>query len=155
MNKRWIIILAAFVALLILIQFYQPAKNEAKSATEDDIVYHVSIPAHVKKKLVSACYDCHSNKTHYPFYARIAPVSWIIGSHIKNGKENLNFSEWARYDKRKQLKILSEICDEVKSGDMPIRGYVFMHSSAIINEKELADICTWTETAAEEVLNNP
>lgn len=151
MKKAWIILGSVFF-IFIVIQFFQPEKNDKVPNPQNDIVFAVDIPAPVKKKIVDACYDCHSNRTKYPFYNRVAPVSWLLANHIKEGKEHLNFSEWASYEKKKQIKLLSEICDEISSGEMPLKGYVFMHSRAVINEKEIEEICRWTETASEQIM---
>jgi hypothetical protein len=78
----------------------------------------------------------------------------MLANHIKEGKEHLNFSEWAGYDRKEQIKLLTAICEEITTGEMPMKGYVFMHSRAIINEKELEEICKWTEAASEQVLEN-
>jgi hypothetical protein len=137
---------------LIVIQFFQPEKNQAP-VNENEIVYHVKIPPLVKKKLVASCYDCHSNNTRYPWYGRIAPVSWLLDDHIRVGKENLNFSEWGAYSKRKQIGLLDEICEVTADRSMPLKGYVKMHKEAIIQEHDIRDICDWAETAVEEVLS--
>jgi hypothetical protein len=152
MKKAWIVI-GSFFALFILIQFFQPAKNDKIANPKNDIVFSLQIPTNVKQKIVNACYDCHSEKTAYPFYNRIAPVSWMLARHIREGKEHLNFSAWANYDKKKQIKLLGDICDEITAGEMPVKSYVLMHSRAVINKKELADICAWTEQAAEEIMS--
>lgn len=153
MGKKWFIVIAVLLVAFLIMQVFQPEKNTSKSASQDEIMFQVTIPASVKKKLVNACYDCHSDNTRYPFYSRVAPVSWMIGNHIREGKEKLNFSAWASYDKRRQLKLLTEICDVVTLGEMPLKGYVFMHSLALFNEKETEDLCSWTEAAAEEVMS--
>jgi hypothetical protein len=152
MKKVWIIIIAAVIFIFIVIQFFQPAKNDNPVNPQNDIVFKLEIPTAVKKKIVDACYDCHSNKTAYPFYNNIAPVSWILANDIKEGKGHLNFSEWANYDRKTQIKLMIKICDEIKAGEMPLKSYVFMHSKAIINPKELEEICQWTEQASEQVM---
>ena len=43
---------------------------------------------------VAACFDCHSNQTHTESWEDIAPLSWWITNHVKEGREKLNFSEW-------------------------------------------------------------
>lgn len=153
MKKTWIIIIASVIFLFFVIQFFQPAKNDNLINPQNDIVFKLDIPAAIKKKIVNACYDCHSNKTAYPFYNNIAPVSWMMARHIREGKDHLNFSEWANYDRKKQIKLLTKICDEITSGEMPLKSYVFMHKNAIIDEKELKEICTWTEQASEQVMS--
>jgi hypothetical protein len=142
--------LAVIVIALIAIQFFQPEKNESP-VNENEIVYHVEIPELVKKTLVASCYDCHSNHTRYPWYGHIAPVSWLLDSHIRNGKGNLNFSEWGTYSKRKQIGLLDEICEVTADRSMPLKGYVKLHKEAIIHDHDIRDICEWAEIAAEQV----
>jgi len=154
MNKAWIIIIGAVILIFIVIQFFQPQKNDSLVNPQNDIVFKLEVPTAVKKKIANACYDCHSNKTVYPFYNHIAPVSWLMAKHIRDGKEHLNFSEWANYDRKKQIKLLTEICEVITEDEMPMKGYVFMHSRAIINEKELKEICLWTEKAVEQVMRS-
>ena len=152
MKKAWIIIIASVVFLFIVIQFFPPAKNDNPVNPQDDIAFKLDIPAAIKNKITNACYDCHSNKTAYPFYNNIAPVSWMLARDIHKGKEHLNFSEWANYNRKEQIKLLTKICDEIKAHEMPLKSYVFMHSNAIISEKELEEICNWTEQASEQVM---
>ena len=146
--------MGSILALLIIIQFFQPEKNNTLENPQNDIIFVIEIPTAVKKKIVNACYDCHSETTVYPFYNRIAPVSWFLAKHIRDAKEHLNFSEWANYDKKKQIKLLTAICEEITEGEMPLKSYVFMHSNAIINEKEIEEICLWTEKSAEQIMNS-
>jgi hypothetical protein len=152
MKIAWIII-GSFLALFIIIQFFQPKKNDKIANLKNDIIFTVEIPTIVKKKIVDACYDCHSEETMYPCYNRIAPVSWMMARHIREGKDHLNFSAWATYDRKMQIKLLSDICDEVTAKEMPIKSYVLMHSKAVINEKEVQDICSWTDQAATQLLS--
>ncbi len=153
MKKVWII-LGSLVLVFIIMQFFRPEKNDNLVNPKNDIVFSLDVPGPVRKKLADACYDCHSNRTVYPFYSKFAPVSWMLANHIREGKEHLNFSEWAGYDRKEQIKLLTAICEEITTGEMPMKGYVFMHSRAIINEKELEEICKWTEAASEQVLEN-
>jgi cbb3-type cytochrome oxidase cytochrome c subunit len=153
MKKPWVIITLVIIAALIIIQFFQPEKNITKAATTDEIFFQVQCDQLVKKNIVNACFDCHSNNTRYPFYFKFAPVSWMMARHVKEGKSKLNFSEWAKYDKKEQLKHLDDICEVVTDGEMPLKSYTFMHSSAILNKDDVENICKWTDTASEEVFN--
>jgi hypothetical protein len=153
MKKTRLIILIVILVALVTIQFFQPEKNVAKAASTDDIFSQIETDQLVKKDIVDACYDCHSNHTRYPFYSKFAPISWMMNKHIVEGKKQLNFSEWGKYDKRTQLKLIDEICEVVITGEMPLKSYTFMHSSAILNEKEVEGICSWTDSAAEEIFS--
>jgi hypothetical protein len=152
MKKIWKIVIISVVVVLVGIQFIRPKKNDNLINPQNDIVFHLQVPTNVKKKLVDACYDCHSNKTRYPFYNNFAPISWMMANHVKNGKEHLNFSEWATYEKKEQLKLLTEICEVITNGEMPLKGYTLMHSSAVIDPGQLEAICAWTDQAGEELL---
>lgn len=76
-------------------QLYQPARN---ISFEQDITGNFTkvykVPKNVETILRTSCYDCHSNKTNYPWYSYIQPARFFMESHIKEGKENLNFNEW-------------------------------------------------------------
>jgi hypothetical protein len=149
------ILLYAGIGLLVLfivIQFFQPEKNQA-AVTTDDIVFQLEIPEGVKKSLVNSCYDCHSNQTKYPWYGRIAPFSWMMNQHIVDGKEELNFSEWATYSKRKQLGLLDEISEVVTDGSMPLESYLMLHADARLFDHQVEKINAWCEEAAEQVLD--
>ncbi len=80
---------------------------------------------------VRACYDCHSNQTVWPWYARIAPVSWLIQSDVDRGRYRLNFSEW---DRPQQKAINSG--RRIQRGSMPPWYYVWLHSKANLSSAE-------------------
>ena len=153
MKKKWAITGAVILAVFIIIQFFQPKKNISEVVSPNDIFLQLQADQPVKDKIQHVCYNCHSNNTRYPFYGYIAPVSWILNNDIHRGKRHLNFSEWANYSKKEKLEHLTDICDEVTSGDMPIKSYTIMHRHSKVNEKEVNDICAWTDSAGEEVLS--
>ena len=65
----------------------------------------------------------------------------------------MNFSEWGKYSKKDQLKLLSNISDEVTSKEMPLKRYVIMHRNARLNEKQIQEISDWTDQAGAEIMN--
>ena len=71
MKKR---ILIAAGVLLVAIQFIRPARNTGSADGPQDITHAVAVPAPVLTMLKTACYDCHSNQTAYPWYATVQPV---------------------------------------------------------------------------------
>lgn len=92
---------------------------------------------------VLACYDCHSNETNWPWYARIAPISWVLAYDVNEGREALNFSEWDRHavaidpDEPFAPKPLAErIADEIRSGAMPPGTYRLGNPAARLSEAE-------------------
>ncbi len=80
----------------------------------------VPASAAVKGILRRACYDCHSNETQWPWYGRIAPVSWLLARDVREGRAELNFSTWNQYSTQQRVKKLKESWEEVaKPRDVP------------------------------------
>lgn len=94
---------------------------------------------------VQACYDCHSNYTRWPWYASVAPVSWVVWYDVTEGREALNFTEWDRHVDDNRVdpddpfppKTLNEkIEEEIRSGRMPPRTYRLLHPEARLSDAE-------------------
>ena len=92
-----------------------------------------------------ACYDCHSNETRWPWYARIAPISFLLVRDVKEGRRELNFSVWSRYDTRRKARKLKEILKEVDGGDMPPWYYVPVHPDAKLSQLQREVIINWAK----------
>ena len=86
-----------------------------------------------------ACFDCHSNETKWPLYARIAPGSWLMARDIHNGRNHLNFSEWADVDDDEKKTDLENCWEQVESGEMPKWFYVYpLHLGARLSDADKA-----------------
>lgn len=95
----------------------------------------------VKAILQRSCYDCHSNETKWPWYSYVAPVSWWVAHDVEEGREELNFSDWDRFEKDAEIK--EEIYEEVSEKEMPLFGYLITHPKAAISDKEMAQLQAW------------
>jgi hypothetical protein len=144
----FILLLAGF----IIIQFYQPEKNTGEQLTETDLVWSTDIPSELANKLMTSCYDCHSNYTHYPWYGYISPVSWLLDKHIREGKEKLNFSIWADYSKKEKIVFLGGICNEMLDMKMPLPVYEQLHVEARLSAEDIFMICDWTDLETEKII---
>lgn len=143
MKNKIVIGLLAFVLLFGLIQFYRPEKNWQINESRGDIFYKKDADPKIVKILKTACYDCHSNNTAYPWYNNIAPVSWMIANHVNEGKEHLNFSNWDIYIPEKQHKLLDEIIEVVEEGEMPLSSYLIIHSEAKLSDSDKELLKFW------------
>jgi hypothetical protein len=93
--------------------------------------FKLDAPAEVEAIMRRACFDCHTNETRWPLYSRLAPGSWLMSRDVHNGRNHLNFSEWADVDEDERQDDLENAWDQVESGEMPPWFYVFpMHPSA-------------------------
>jgi hypothetical protein len=95
--------------------------------------------------LVRACGNCHSNHTDWPWYSHVAPVSWWIARHVREGRERLDFSEWETYSSSERHDKLESICGLISTGRMPPRLYSAMHPEAKLTEAEKKRVCAWVK----------
>ncbi len=133
------------LAVLVIIQFFHPAKNvnASPAATANDISKVYPVPDNVQKILKTSCYDCHSNNTAYPWYNNIQPVAWWLNHHVDEGKGEINFNEFASYRPGRQYKKLDEIIDQVKKDEMPLSSYTLIHKDAILTKEQGSAIMVW------------
>jgi hypothetical protein len=109
----------------------------------------VPAPPEVREVLRRSCYDCHSNETKWPWYSRIAPVSWLVAYDVHEAREHLNFSTWNRYDGGKRRDHLKEAWEEVDEGDMPLWIYPPLHPEARLSARDRALIREWAVGSGE------
>lgn len=145
-------ILLVLVIVFVVFQFIQPAYNKNRQVLPTDLTKTVSVPNDVQIVLRKACYDCHSNNTNYPWYMNVQPVGWVMASHIKDGKENLNFSEFGSYSNRKQANKLRAILQSIDDGSMPISSYAMLHADAKLDKKSNDLIREWTTKTRDSLL---
>lgn len=136
-------ILLGLLIAIIAIEFIQPARNKSGQVLPTDISKIYDVPENVQAILKRSCYDCHSNNTVYPWYSNIQPAGWWLASHIKRGKEELNFSEFGSYSNRKQRSKLFSISKSVEDGTMPFRSYTLIHTNSKLFKDDKAVIINW------------
>jgi hypothetical protein len=141
--------------IFLLIQFYQPARNvDYGQVLPSHFTKIYAVPSDVKTVLRTSCYDCHSNNTEYPWYSYIQPVRMFLDNHIHEGKENLNFSEFSNYSKRKQANKLEEIVKQIKSDEMPLSSYTLIHKKAILTQENKKLVINWMERTRDSISKN-
>ncbi len=155
MKKSIRVTFRILLAILIIIQFIRPSKNLSGN-NSNDITTKYIVPENLMHTFKTACYDCHSNHSEYPWYWNIQPVAWFMNNHIQDGKMQLNFSEFETYAIRRQYKSLDEIANEVKSGDMPLTSYTLIHTDARLSNEQRLDIQNWVAATRKEIeTHNP
>lgn len=103
----------------------------------------IAAPLEVRAVLRRACYDCHSNETTWPWYSKVAPVSWLIASHVEEGRKELNFSSWDKYSDKKKVKKLKESWEEIVEGEMPPWDFLLMHRDARLSPEDKELVHKW------------
>ncbi|WP_044398907.1 heme-binding domain-containing protein [Lacinutrix sp. Hel_I_90] len=140
-------ILVALLIVLVLMQLYRPAKNNAEYRDVAAFELETNVTSGIKTIMENNCYNCHSNKTVYPWYAEVAPVSFWINDQIEEGNEHFNVSQWLAYSNKKKDHKLDELVEEVEEGEMPLDAYTWLHGS--ITEAEKEAVIVWANKARE------
>jgi len=152
-----IVLLVAFMA----IQFVQPSKNNTNVLMTNDISTVVTVPDTVHHLLKTACYDCHSNNTNYPWYTNIQPVGWWLADHIEEGKSQLNFQEFAALKPKPggKYKTVAELqnhkLEEVRESQtdkwMPLDSYTWIHKEAKLTDGQRKLLMDWVDSASAQI----
>jgi hypothetical protein len=107
----------------------------------------IAAPAQIQALLTRACYDCHSNQTRWPWYSRVAPVSWLVARDVALGRKELNFSEWGTYYPQTRRRKLQWMGRALRARSMPPWVYRLMHPGARLTGAERALLDRWIESA--------
>jgi len=144
MTKRNILI--ALAVVLGIMQFFPIDKSNPPLDQTKDFLTMENTPVELAQLFKTACYDCHSDETKYPWYTSLAPVSWFIKGHIDEGREHLNFSTWGDYDAKQKTHKIEEIIEVVDGKEMPMLTYWMIHWDAKISVEQRTQITDWMKT---------
>lgn len=140
-------ILLALAGILLVIQFFRPDTSVPNVYPSQDIRNALQPPADVTSILEAACYDCHSYETRYPWYNHIAPVSWWLANHVREGREHLNFNTFGTLPAEDRAHALEEIVETVEKGEMPLGSYTWTHADARLSAEQKATLVAWAKGA--------
>lgn len=144
-------ILLVLILVFIGLQFIPSARNYSGQMDKNDIQKALKIPEEVQAILVSSCYDCHSNNTRYPWYAKIQPVRYMLDKHVNEGKENLNLSEFGSYSTRRKPNKLRSMANSITDESMPLWSYTLIHRNATLTPVEKNLLLNWLEKAQDSL----
>lgn len=142
-----IIVVVLFVGF-VAIQFIRPDRTNPPIIAERTLEATTEVPENVKAILSRSCADCHSNNTYYPWYSQIAPASWFLANHVSEGRRELNFSEWATYERRKKKRKMEEVCEQIETRQMPLPSYLWIHRDAAMSDGDIKTLCDWANAEA-------
>ncbi len=139
------ILMWVFGALLLL-QAIQIDIPEHEAIDPKEVI---QAPEEIMTMFKTSCYDCHSYETKMPWYGNIAPLSWEVRSHIKQGRAWLNFQKWGSYDEEKKQKLYKGIAKSI-SLSMPIPMYLNLHEEAKLTRAQRNSIRKWAQSYIKE-----
>ena len=141
MSKRLKQVLVAFVVVFAAAQFIRPERANPVTNENRTIQAQVGATSGLVAVLDRACSDCHSNRTVWPWYAQIAPLSWLMKYGVTEGRKAVNFSEWGAYSPEQQRQLLAASCQDATKGKMPGSAWTMLHPEARLSTNDVDTIC--------------
>ena len=145
MKKK--IIWGSFIAILVTLLAIQRVEVTPNNSGIDSLDVMKGFPTshRVKTLLQTACYDCHSNTTTYPWYAKYQPVGMWLVNHVEDGKKHLNFNEFLGYRPWRQYHKMEETVEMVEEEEMPMNSYTWMHEGARFEKEDRQSLVLWAK----------
>ena len=139
MKRHYVVGMTVAASLVGLIQLVPVAR------TNPPISKDLSAPPTIESILRRGCYDCHSNETRWPWYAHLAPASWIVARDVNQGRKHLNFSTWDKYsdDPGTVIRKLKRVGELSANGQMPRWYYLPAHPMARLSGADREVIAKW------------
>jgi hypothetical protein len=126
--KRFTRLGVAAVILFALIQFVPYGRDHENPPV-------IAEPAwdspQTRELFFRACKDCHSHETNWPWYASIAPISWMMQYDIDEGRSHFNVSRWGQ-----GKQDADEAAGMLRKGEMPPWFYLPAHPEAQLTDAE-------------------
>ena len=136
----------ALVLIFAGLQFVQPARTNPP--VKIDFLKASAAPPDVAALFRAACYDCHSDETRWPWYSRVAPVSWQVAQDVNHGRRHVNLSEWPADNPDLARKKIENMSDEIDDGDMPLKKYTLIHRDARLTAEQRDTLTDWLDARA-------
>jgi hypothetical protein len=129
------IVLVVGIVVFAVIQLIPYGKNHTNPPVASEINWDSQQTHDLAQR---ACFDCHSNETVWPWYSKIAPVSWLVYHDVEEGRNRFNFSDW----QNSNMNDPTEFEDAIVGGEMPPFQYLLMHSNAKLTSTEVDQLIT-------------
>jgi hypothetical protein len=134
----------AAVAVVVLFagaQLFNPDRTNPPTDPSRTLAAHAATQPALAAVINRSCGDCHSNATTWPWYAKIAPLSWAMAYGVNAGRNAVNFSEWAAYSAEQQRSLLAASCSDASHGKMPDGFWTFLHPDTRLAAGDIETIC--------------
>jgi hypothetical protein len=130
----------------LVIQLFRPDRTNPKVDPARTIQALMNPPADVMAILDRSCGDCHSSHTRWPWYTNVAPVSWFVAGHVKEGRQHLNLDDWAKVSPDRWARKARGLCNITKKNAMPLASYLIIHKDAKVSDADKQTLCAWADS---------
>jgi predicted Fe-S protein YdhL (DUF1289 family) len=138
--KSGLIFAGLLGAICSFVHPYGPVKG---LKSDRPLLDDAAINSAIAQVLERSCQNCHSERTEWPWYSYVAPVSWLVEKDVKNGRSHLDMSRWEAYTPDEQVEILTKLGVEVRNRRMPLPQYVRLHPDAKLSDEDVQQLYAW------------
>jgi len=132
------------VVWLLASVLVHPLPHEASDRAGAPLLLGADVPPSVGAVFTRSCINCHSEKTRWPWYSYVAPISWLVENDVKRARARLNLSRWDRLDAVEQRSLLTAIATVVENREMPLHRYVVFHPEVRVSTEHSVQVIEWT-----------
>jgi hypothetical protein len=136
---------------VVALQFSNPAHTNPAIIPGHDMMASNAPPPRVAALLKSACYDCHSSETKWPWYSYVAPLSWPLVGHVNDARESFSFSEWPHDSPQRAHKKWNRIADAIEAKEMPLPSYLWIHRESRLTAQQREQVVEWARLESERL----
>jgi hypothetical protein len=129
----------------------EPPRNVRTERIWSPLLVGADIEAGTLRILERSCEDCHSERTHWPWYSRIPPASSLVRSDVKRARARLNLSRWQEYSPDERRALLGGIGAAARTGAMPPTRYILLHPASRLSLSEREQVYRWTRAERSHV----
>jgi hypothetical protein len=141
-----LVVILESAALLV-----HPFGNIRVSPTEKPLMNTANIDQPVLDVMQRSCQDCHSERTAWPLYSYIAPMSWLIEKDVHDGRSHWDMSKWDQYSPEQRQDVLSQMAPMVRNRQMPLPKYLFLHPEAKLSDADVDLLYRWSRSERKRI----
>jgi cytochrome c len=138
-----VLLLVSAAGFASMVHPFGRVKTPASSAS---LLADASVPAPVMEIVSRSCQNCHSEKTEWPVYSYVAPMSWMVEKDVHDARSKMDLSRWRDYSSEQRQEFLSEIGSLVRNHRMPLPRYLLLHPEARLSDSDVNRLYQWTRS---------
>jgi Haem-binding domain len=141
----------AATSLIAGASFVHPFGPVKQKRSDLPIFMGAAAPPEIEGLVNRACQNCHSERTDWPWYSFVAPMSWMIEKDVGSARAHMNLSHWKDYTAEQQADLLTRIAVEVRNRKMPLPEYLKLHPEARLSAEDVQQLYSWAHSERKRV----
>ena len=147
--------LGAVGAVVLASTLVHPSGPVKAVKSDNPLLAGAGVDPDVLGVLQRSCQNCHSEKTEWPWYSHIAPMSWLVEGDVREARSHMNLSHWSEYTAEEQQDLLARIGSAVRTGEMPPARYTMIHGNAKLSAAERDNLYRWAHAERRRLKSAP